>query len=362
MKRQTVAAVTLVVVALAGQTVGIAEARSVALGSETIADLAEQAAPAVANIDTVEQRRNPLMELDPFFHGFFGPNGTRTPSFFETKGVGSAFVIDPSGLLITNWHVVRSAQRIIVTFPDGRRFSGRVEGRDPLTDIALIRIQAKNLPHLAIATEDKVRVGEWVVAIGSPLGLSTTVTTGIVSAINRGLAINERIPFIQTDAPINPGSSGGPLIDLEGRVIGVNTAIARNTSGIGFAIPAATLRWVLPQLKAKGKVERAWLGLVLDQVASDGVLTDRLGGGVLVRDVADNSPASKAGIRSEDLILALDGRALREPGELIRSLSQRRAGEHVSLLISRRGKQEKIDVELGLMPEQPFGNEPDADG
>ncbi|MBM3268821.1 MAG: trypsin-like peptidase domain-containing protein [Candidatus Sericytochromatia bacterium] len=331
--------------------VAAAPARPVApaFGPETIADLAERVAPAVANIDTVERRRNPMMELDPFFHGFFGPDG-RIPPYFESKGVGSGFVIDAGGLLLTNWHVVRSAQRIVVTFPDGRRFQGRVEGRDPATDIALVRIPAQGLPVLDIAADDRLRVGEWVVAIGNPLGLSTTVTAGIVSALNRGLAINERVPFIQTDAPINPGNSGGPLIDLRGRVVGMTTAVARNTTGIGFAIPAETLRWALPQLKTAGKVERAWLGVTLDSISPDGVVADKLGSGIIIRSVSPGSPAAQAGLREGDLVLAIDGRSLRDPGELIRTLAARRAGERVQLLISRQGQTTVVPVDLGVMP------------
>ncbi len=320
-----------------------------AFGPATIADLAERAAPSVVNIDTVERRRNPMMELDPFFHGFFGPDG-RIPPFLESKGVGSGFVIDADGLLLTNWHVVRSAQRIAVTFPDGRRFQGKVEGHDPATDIALVRIGARDLPVLDVASDDRLRVGDWVVAIGNPLGLSTTVTAGIVSALNRGLAINERVPFIQTDAPINPGNSGGPLIDLRGHVVGMTTAVARNTTGIGFAIPAETLRWALPQLKASGRVSRAWLGVTLDAISPDGVVADKLGSGVIIRSISPASPAAKAGLREGDLVLAVDGHALRDPGELIRSLARKKAGDRVSLLISRAGRQTVIPVDLGAMP------------
>lgn len=343
---------------LLAASVAAGAGRVAALGPDTIADLAENVSPAVVNIDTVERRRNPMMELDPFFHGFFGPDG-RIPPFFESKGVGSGFVIDADGLLITNWHVVRTAQRIIVTFPDGRRFSGRVEGQDPTSDIALVRIKATGLPVLEIARDDRIRVGEWVVAIGNPLGLSTTVTAGIVSALNRGLSINERIPFIQTDAPINPGNSGGPLLDLKGRVVGMTTAVARNTTGIGFAIPAETLRWALPQLKEKGRVERAWLGVVLDSVAGEGILAEKLGGGVVIRQVSPGSPASRAGLQDGDLVLAVDGRTLRDPGELIRTIAQRRAGEKVNLTISRAGRQSVVGVSLGLMPHNGSGEPAD---
>ncbi|MBI6545208.1 MAG: trypsin-like peptidase domain-containing protein [Cyanobacteria bacterium NC_groundwater_1444_Ag_S-0.65um_54_12] len=226
-----------------------AQAKVYPWGPETIANIARLCIPAVANINTVEQRRNPMLELEPFFHGFFGTEGSQLPAFFETKGIGSAFAVAADGLLITNWHVVKKAKIITVAFQSGKQYPGRVVGYDALADLALLRVHANDLPILPIDRNDDLQVGEWVVAIGNPLGLTTTVTAGIVSGIRRGLAINESIPFIQTDTPINPGNSGGPLLDLQGQVVGVNTAIIRNVSGISFAIPAQTLRSVLIKLQ-----------------------------------------------------------------------------------------------------------------
>lgn len=320
-------------------------------GASTIADLAEAASPGVVNIDTIETRRNPLWELDPFSRGLFGSEG-RNPPFFEAKGVGSGFVVDSEGLIVTNWHVVQRAQRIIVTFSDGRRLTGRVDGHDAITDIALLRVPAKNLPALKIAVQDDLRVGEWVVAIGNPLGLSTTVTAGIISALNRGLSISDRVAFIQTDAPINPGNSGGPLIDLRGRVVGMTTAMAKNTTGIGFAIPAETIRWALPQLKATGRVERVWMGVVLDTVANEGILADRIGGGIVIRQIVPGSPAEAAGLQVEDLVLAIEGNALRDPREFIFQVNRRQVGQKVQLLISRAARQQVVTVMLEAMPER----------
>lgn len=317
------------------------------LGTETIANLAARTAPAVVNIDTLSQQADPTEGLDPFFHHFFGRSGG--PRVFETKGVGSGFAVSPDGLILTNWHVVRGAQRIVVTFPDGRHYRGTVAGADELTDLALLRIQAHGLPALAIAPQDGLRVGEWVVAIGSPLGLSTSVTAGIVSALGRDLPLNLRIPFIQTDAPINPGNSGGPLLDLEGSVVGITTAIARNTTGIGFAIPARTIRRILPQLIAKGHVERAWLGILIDPMRGAlGVPTD--GSGVRVGKVEPGSPAEKAGIQPGDRILAIDGTPVREAAELLRALGGYQVGERVLLSIERQGTRSMVAIKLGRMP------------
>ncbi len=327
------------------------------LGTETIADLAARTAPAVVNIDTIERQSDPTRPVNPFFHHFFG-NG-RKPGEFEAKGVGSGFVVSSSGLILTNWHVVQDAQRILVTFPNGSRYRGIVVGVDQATDLALIHVDAHGLAALPIAPDDAVRVGDWVVAIGSPLGLSTSVTAGIVSALGRDLPINLRIAFIQTDAPINPGNSGGPLLDLRGEVVGINTAIARNTTGIGFAIPSNTIRQILPQLIAKGHVDRPWLGVLIAEAdvgdfgmpgagGGGGPAPDR--SGVLVRGVEPHSPAAGAGLEPGDRILAIDGRTMREPGELLRALSACQVGERVLVSVEHKGARSVIAIRLGLMP------------
>ena len=200
--------------AVATDTPPIRAGAGLPAGTSLIADLVERAAPAVVNIDTVTKERRQV--IDPFedFFGGRSPFGTQE---FVQKGVGSGFIVDPSGVIVTNNHVVKGATELTVTLNDGRKFAGRVVGRDPSTDVAVVSIAAKNLPTLALGESRTLRVGEWVVAIGSPLGLSKTVTAGIVSALNRDVQINERVSFIQTDAAINPGNSGGPLIDMRGR-------------------------------------------------------------------------------------------------------------------------------------------------
>ncbi|HEY9855149.1 MAG TPA: trypsin-like peptidase domain-containing protein [Stenomitos sp.] len=324
------------------------------LGPNTIADLVERVAPAVVNIDTVTRQKNPMAEMDPFFHRFFGDGLKRLPQYFEQKGVGSGFLIDPSGLIVTNNHVTNGATTIRVTLSDGRKFDGKVIGKDAGSDLALVKIPGKQLPTLAFANPKKVRVGDWVVAIGSPLGLSTTVTAGIVSAMNRDVAINERVAFIQTDAPINPGNSGGPLLNLHGEVIGVNTAIAARAQGIGFAIPTETVQWVANELRRKGQVERPWLGVVITELTADRAkqLYKKADTGVMVRDVADGSPAAKAGLLEGDVILQIDGKDVSEPAQVIHGLANRHVGDKLRLVVNRDGQRKEFTLTLTAMPPQ----------
>jgi len=329
---------------------------AVPLGPTTIADLVDKAAPAVVNLDTVKRQRNPMRDLDAFFHGYPG-TGRGLPSFFEQRGVGSGFVIDSAGLIVTNYHVTKGVSAITVTFPDGRSFQGKVIGQDPGTDLALVSIQAKGLPTLKFADPRAVRVGEWVVAIGSPLGLSTTVTAGIVSALKRSVAISERVEFLQTDAPINPGNSGGPLLNLKGEVIGINTAIAARAQGIGFAIPAETARFVVSELREKGKVERPWMGLFIQVEEA----------GLRVHEVSPGGPASRAGIQPGDVILELEGKKVSEAADVTRALGDRRVGDKVRLAVSRQGRRQQLILVLGAMPpevQEPrseASGRPDAD-
>lgn len=321
------------------------------LGPTTIADLVERAAPAVVNIDTLTRRSNPLNDLDPYFHHFFGSGSGRLPRHYDQKGVGSGFIIDGSGLVVTNHHVTRGVTKIWVTLSDGRKFEGRVIGKDPASDLALVKIPASKLPVLSFADPKTIRVGDWAVAIGSPLGLSTTVTFGIVSAVNRDVSnINERVSFLQTDAPINPGNSGGPLLNLAGQVIGVNTAIAARAQGIGFAIPADTVRFVVSELRTKGRVDRAWLGVVIAALEADQAKVLFTEPGVVVREVDERGPAAKAGLRRGDLILRIDDQPVREEGDVIRLIGGKRIGQTVRLLILRNGSQYELSMTLSPMP------------
>ncbi len=329
-------------------------------GSNLIADLVERAGPAVVNIDTITRERRPALMLDPFqdFFGGQSPFGTQE---HVQKGVGSGFIIDGSGVIVTNNHVIKNASQLTVTLEDGRKFPGKILGRDPATDVAVVKIDGKQLPTLPLGESHNVRVGEWVVAIGSPLGLSKTVTAGIVSALNRDVQISERVSFIQTDAAINPGNSGGPLIDMRGRVIGVNTAIAAQAQGIGFAIPSDTARSIVDQLRTKGKVERAWIGVSIAELTPERAeqLFSKMEPGVLVRQVVPGGPADRSGIREGDVLIEVDARKLEKPGDLIRYLAGKRVGEKVSLLVSREGQRKTLSVSLGAMPDNAQAAEPE---
>ncbi|MBO9541846.1 trypsin-like peptidase domain-containing protein [bacterium] len=368
-KRLFAATVLLATLSLGANAAPAARAAA-AFGPDTIADLAEKAAPAVVNIDTVRRQKNPMAQVDPFFHRFFGTDLSRLPQYFEQKGVGSGFVIDASGLVLTNHHVTQGASTIKVTLSDGRSFDGKVIGKDPGSDLALVKIEAKGLSVLKLADAPRVRVGEWVVAIGSPLGLSTTVTAGIVSALNRDVAINDRVSFIQTDAPINPGNSGGPLLNLEGRVIGVNTAIAAKAQGIGFAIPVETVKFVVSELREKGKVERPWLGVAIAELTPERAaqLFRKTDPGVLVRDVAEGSPAATAGILEGDVIVSVDGKPVSEPSHVTHMVANHRVGDKIKLLVSREGQRKELVVTLKAVPakvqeaaEKPADPEPDEE-
>jgi len=328
----------------------------VAKGGEEIADLVDKVGPAVVNIDTVSQRQVPTMMMNPFnFEDFFngGPTYQRRQQTIQQKGVGSGFIVRENGLVVTNNHVVAGATELYVTLPDGRKFKGKVMGTDPGSDIALVKIDGKNLPSLKLADPKSLRVGQWTVAIGSPLGLQHSVTAGILSAMDREVSLNNRVGFLQTSAPINPGNSGGPLLNMQGEVIGVNTAVAARAQGIGFAVPVDTVARVIPQLEAKGKVERAWLGVGLKDLPDDRqnmfYPTDS---GVIVAQVDPNGPASKAGLIEGDVVLQLNGKDIKNAHELIVGVNNLKVGDKVSLLVSREGQKKTLQVTLGQMPQR----------
>ncbi len=324
---------------------------------EGIADLVDKVKVAVVNIDTVAHRRAPSQQeaFRWFFEGPGGPGapgGEDAPGQQDEKGVGSGFVIEADGLIVTNFHVVRGADKLTVTFHDGKKYSGQVIGKDPGTDLALVKVDAKGLSALKLSDPAKLRVGQYVVAVGSPLGLSQTVTTGILSAINRDIALNARVGFLQTDAPINPGNSGGPLLNLRGEVVGVNSAIAARGQGIGFAIPVDTLKNILPQLEAKGKVERAWIGVGITNLPEDrSKMFYPTEHGVLVGRVEKGGPADRAGLLTGDVILELGGKKLTTSNELIREVGKRQAGDAVDVLVARQGQTKTFKLQLDKMPD-----------
>lgn len=317
---------------------------------QSFADLAEKVKPAVVNISTEKIIKIPG---GPFRH-FFDPDepfGDFFRWFFEDipdrelrqQSLGSGFIIDKDGYIITNNHVVEGADEIKVKLADNREFKARVIGRDPKTDIALIKITTpfKDLPVLPFGDSDKMRVGDWVLAIGNPFGLEHTVTKGIISATGRVIGAGPYDNFLQTDAPINPGNSGGPLINLNGEVIGINTAIIATGQGIGFAIPSNLAKTVISQLKEKGKVIRGWLGVSVQTITPEIATSLNLKEpkGALVNDVVSGSPADKAGIKRGDVIISYNGKSVDKMIDLPRMVAETPVGKEVEIKIIRDGKE-----------------------
>ncbi|MBJ6802047.1 DegQ family serine endoprotease [Geomonas propionica] len=316
------------------------------------AKLAKRLKPAVVNISTsktiaMKKRQHP--GGDPFQEYF--------DKFFEAprqqphkqQSMGSGFIISDDGYIITNNHVVKDADDIKVKLSDGREFKGEVKGRDDKLDLALVKIDAKaHLPVAPLGDSDKMEVGDWVMAIGNPFGLSQTVTAGIISAQGRVIGSGPYDDFIQTDASINPGNSGGPLFNTDGEVIGINTAIVAGGQGIGFAIPVNMAKEILPQLKESGKVTRGWLGVSVQMVTQDlaksfGMESEQ---GALVAEVMKDSPAEKAGVKGGDIILEYDGHVIKDMAELPRRVAATPVGKHVKLVVLRDGKQVPLQVAI----------------
>ena len=333
--------------------------------AKAIAEIVKEAMPAVVYVQverTVEQRVSPFgpdpfgMFNDPFFQRFFGPQLRQRPRKFKQRGQGSGFIISSDGYILTNNHVVGDADTISVKLADGRKFKAKVIGKDPQSDVAVIKIDAKNLPVLPLGNSDNIQVGEWVIAIGNPFGLTQTVTVGVVSAKGRSrLGITDYEDYIQTDAAINPGNSGGPLINIHGEAIGINSAIFSRSGGymgIGFAIPINMAKAVKDQLIKNGKVIRGWLGVVIQELDED--LAKSFGlkkkEGVLIAEVADNSPAKKAGLKSGDIILKMNGQKVYDIGELRNKIALTPPGTKVTFDILRDGKHKTVTVTIEEKP------------
>ncbi len=281
----------------------------------------------------------------------------RSPRLVEVQGAGSGFLIAPDGYVLTNSHVVHRAKRIVVSLADGTELRGELVGEDPATDLAVVRVQAAGLPVVLLGDSDRLQVGQLVIAIGNPLGLQASVVTGVVSALGRSLRgpdgrLIENV--IQTDAPLNPGNSGGPLVDTRGEVVGVNTAIVAGAQGLSFAVPANTAQWVVGHLLREGRVRRAWLGIVGELRSVPGRYVPERGesraAGVTVLQVIPQSPAERAGLRPGDVIVSLDGVPLRSPTDLQRLLSRAPVGSVVTLGIVRQGTLRTCQVELAAEP------------
>ncbi|MGQ9474249.1 MAG: DegQ family serine endoprotease [Candidatus Caldatribacteriaceae bacterium] len=327
-----------------------------------VADIVERVSPAVVNIDTLrtEVYRSPFAPFfeDPFFRYFFGDSPQSKEQRVPVKGLGTGFVFRSDGYILTNNHVVEGAEEIQVTFKDGKKFSGKVVGKDSMTDIAVVKIDASNLPTITFGDSDAARVGEFVIAIGNPYGLSHTVTIGVLSAkgrpISAGDSGREYENFLQTDAAINPGNSGGPLLNLKGEVIGINTAILPYAQGIGFAVPINMAKSILDQLISKGRVTRAWLGVYIQEVTQE--IAEKFGleknQGALVADISPDSPAERAGLSRGDIILRIDGKEIQSVAELQKTVRSYRPGDLVTVEIWRDKKTITFEVTLGELQEK----------
>jgi serine protease Do len=344
------------------------------LGLETFRDIARATNAGVVNINTAKTVRLPR-NRDPF-RDFFGqgddtdrlfspgPEGERSDRRTRTS-LGSGFVIDDQGYILTNRHVIEGADEINVTFPDGKRYEAKIVGQDARTDVALIKIEPKGkLTPIPLGNSDQVEVGEWVMAVGNPFGLpggGNSVTVGVVSFKGRDLELgvrNTSVEMIQTDAAINPGNSGGPLINTRGEVVGINTMIvtggAQASAGVGFSVPINVAKDIIPQLRDKGKVTRGWMGVTIGPLTEELAPTYGLdeAKGALVNSVTPGSPADKAGLQPEDAILAADGRAIQDNGDLSRRIASLAPGSTVKLDLIRGKEKKSVSVTLGTFPDQ----------
>lgn len=336
--------------------------------------LAEKAAPSVVNIST----ERTVSGDDRVFQFFFGPQG-RDP-FEEFFGVspfgggqkqertehslGSGFILDELGYIVTNNHVIEGADKIVVRLHDGREFEATVQGRDPNTDLALIKIDAgEKLVSLPVGDSDTIAIGSWVIAVGSPFGLEQTVTAGIISAKGRVIGSGPFDNFLQTDASINPGNSGGPLIDMQGNVVGINTAIVHGGQGIGFAIPINMAQDVVAQLKDSGMVSRGWIGISIQPLTKEMIDYYKLEGesGVLVADVMAGYPAEKAGLKKYDIIMTVNGDKIKDTNQLVKAISAVKPGQTVEIGIMRDGKQQTVKIVTEKRPDTSEVSGPEAE-
>lgn len=333
-----------------------------------ITNVVKQVGPAVVRIDATRtvQSRGPAEFNDPFFRDFFGQRSPMQPQPSERTetGLGSGFIVSNDGRIITNAHVVDGVDTVEVTLKDGRTFKGKVLGTDTVTDVAVVKIDANNLPTVPLSNSEQIQPGEWAIAIGNPLGLDNTVTVGIISATGRSSGDagipDKRVDFIQTDAAINPGNSGGPLLNEQGAVIGMNTAIRADAQGIGFAIPINTIQRIANELASKGKVEHAYLGVQMatltPQVKQEINSNPNVGinvsdeQGVLVIKVVEGSPAAKAGIRAGDVVRRVNGQDITTADQLQNIVESTQVGSTLQIDLKRDGKEQNISVQAGTYP------------
>jgi serine protease Do len=342
----------------------------------SFADLVERVSPAVVTITSETTTTDSDMDSDNIpapFRDLFNQfnNGQQKPQPHRALSAGSGFIIDKAGYLVTNNHVVDASKKITVKLPDGRSFTAKLIGTDAATDIALLKINSdKPLPIVEFGDDKKLRVGDWVVAVGNPFGLSNSVTAGIVSSLGRNIESSQQYTnFIQIDAPINRGNSGGPTFDLRGQVVGMNSMIfspSGGSVGIGFAIPASLIHDVVAQLKEHGHVTRGYLGVNIQSVTPD--IATSLGikdsKGAMVAEIVPGGPAAKAGFEQGDIVTAIDGQAVEDATDLTRRVANVPAGQSATFSVSRLGKPMQVKVTIGTRPDQVqlASNEPGKDG
>ncbi len=316
----------------------------------------QRATPSVVNIFTSKEIRAPSHPLlnDPLFRRFFGD---QLPDEAQrAASLGSGVIVSPNGYIITNHHVVEAADEIEVALADGKKLLAKVVGNDPETDLAVLRVEADNLPAITFGSSDALRVGDVVLAIGNPFGVGQTVTQGIVSALGRtGLGINTFENFIQTDAPINPGNSGGALVDAGGMLVGINTAIfsrSGGSMGIGFAIPVSTARMVLEQITRTGSVTRGWVGVEVQEITPAVAESFRLGStrGALIAGVLRGGPADKAGVKPGDVIVEIDGKPVADPAAMLNLVAALAPGSKTTVKLKRRGRVVEAELVVGRRP------------
>lgn len=332
-----------------------------------ITQVVEEASPAVVRVDVKRVVQNDVPEIfnNPFFERFFGDSIPRPPEKRVQEGVGSGFIVSSDGQILTNSHVVNGADTVTVELRDGRSFDGKVLGEDPLTDMAVIQIDAQDLPTVPLGDSEAVRPGQWAIAIGNPLGLEETVTVGVISATGRPSSAigvsDKRVQFIQTDAAINPGNSGGPLLNARGEVIAINTAIIGQAQGLGFAVPINTARDVAQEIVKTGEVEYPYVGIRmatltpevkrrLEQEFAQRGIEINSDSGIVIVEVVEGSPAAQAQLQPGDIIKEINGETVTKSEKVQQLVEEQEVGDQITMLIERGGDTEEITVTLAKLP------------